>query len=874
MKSRAFVYTVVLIGVLAGGAYLYTRYAQKKAINVWNIIPQQVVAVFEPGTCTSCLDELTGSSLWPVFKPLLLRRYDTGGLTAWVVQQIVREEGWLTSMHITGKNNFDFVFYWPAGKSVYEWFPAKGMQAQERMYQGVRITEYRWKDEVFSVITLGDFMVGSSTPYLVEDVIRTYASEGQLAFSVQAASLATIPRVQRDAGNLYINMQAAAAWLNCFPEHTLDIMPAGSVAAWDIRQTPENITLNGFTLTAGGTDYLQLFQSFRPVTFSHKMWVSERTLVVFHQGITEGTHFFESRYRAQQVALDSLAALTGVNLKTMYSGLGPELSVCLLEKPAGLFTRVVIFDTKKPEEWFNLFNKLSNAAERDDTLYAERYGEYLLREIKIPEIPGKLFGSLASGFERTYFTKAGKTFLMAPSPVVLKQFLDDIDRELVLGKSLAFNQFLESTLLESSLSIYVHASGLLGLVAPYLSKPWQEWYRTHQNECSKWGFSSLQFSHLNNSFYTQLCVSTVTGKQATATGSSSAIQAHMPTGLYPTLFLAENHLTRQNDVVVYDSSGRLRYLSPDGKEQWSIAVNGQVTLANRQIDFLANGKLQLAFVTPGQLHVADRLGNYVSPYPLSIPVLHPEFFEVVDYDNSKRYRFLITDESGNIWMFDKQGVNLDGWKPLRAGERLSAPARHYRIHGKDFIVALRRDGLALVFNRRGELLKGFPLDLNARPAGDVFLEMGTGVANSVFICVSRDGVKTGFTTEGKVVIREPLVKTTVTDRFWQVNEQSGKGYLIVRQSPVRLTLLDEKGKELVVNDFTGNNPVKVKYYNLGSGKIYYTVTDQAQQLTYLYDAQGTMLTSAPLQAHAVALSADASPRLVSIYDKTVVIENR
>ncbi len=107
-----------------------------------------------------------------------------------------------------------------------------------------------------------------------------------------------------------------------------------------------------------------------------------------------------------------------------------------------------------------------------------------------------------------------------------------------------------------------------------------------------------------------------------------------------------------------------------------------------------------------------------------------------------------------------------------------------------------------------------------------------------------------------------------------MNEKSGKGYIIVRQSPVRLSLLNENGTEVVANDFVGNNAVKVMYFNLGSGRIFYAITDQVQQLTYLYDARGMQLTAAPVQAGAVALNNDALPRIVTLYANTVVIESR
>jgi hypothetical protein len=44
------------------------------------------------------------------------------------------------------------------------------------------------------------------------------------------------------------------------------------------------------------------------------------------------------------------------------------------------------------------------------------------------------------------------------------------------------------------------------------------------------------------------------------------------------------------------------------------------------------------------------------------------------------------------------------------------------------------------------------------------------------------------------------------------------------------------------------NAVVVRYYDFGAGSVYYTITDQVQNLTYIYDQSGTLLTSPPLES--------------------------
>src|SRR5690606_25942662 len=134
------------------------------------------------------------------------------------------------------------------------------------------------------------------------------------------------------------------------------------------------------------------------------------------------------------------------------------------------------------------------------------------------------------------------------------------------------------------------------------------------------------------------------------------------------------------------------------------------------------------FSTQDAIHIIDRLGNYVPPYPLYLKGKNIQHLSVVDYDRSKRYRFLVSDYDGKLWMYDKSGANLEGWTPRDVGGALLTPPRHHRIKGRDYILAIRKDGLVHLYNRRGEMMKNFPLDLQGKPMGDYFLEMGADMA--------------------------------------------------------------------------------------------------------------------------------------------------
>jgi len=225
-------------------------------------------------------------------------------------------------------------------------------------------------------------------------------------------------------------------------------------------------------------------------------------------------------------------------------------------------------------------------------------------------------------------------------------------------------------------------------------------------------------------------------------------------------------------------------------------------------------------------------------------------------------------------MYDKAGNNLDGWKPRDVTESLFAAPRHYRIRGKDYIVSIRKDGNVHLFNRRGESLKNFPLNLNARPSGDYFLESGNTLETTYFVVISRDGFRIKFTIDGKIHSRETLVKNTVDSNFSLILEQESKSYLILRQEPKQLTLFDDNMQQIVASDFLGSNRARLQYMDFGAGKVYIAITDLDQELSFVYDGQGKLVTPLPLESNGIAVRPFDFDKIrqFSILEKTLTIQ--
>ena len=844
---------------------LYQYYTSRNKVSIWNLIPKQTVLLYVVGDCESCNPEIKKSSLERIFKNIFLSTINPNLDKELIDLLSPDKSGDAVSIHIKSKDDFDAVFYFSKGQAKKFETTLNSLKADRRFkfltreLNGIEIQELFFSEKKFSCVFLDGIWVGSFTAFLIEDVIRTFTSDNEQTFAMDISKVLSLPKIEGDLGDIYIHLENLIDWINVFPERQLLLTRIGLGSLLDIKQTENSLTLNGFSVTRDTADesLLSYFKNQLPVQFIQKQYISNRAVFVVNYGISNGDLLFEGLSSSgKRNGLDSLSKIAKVNFERLFSSFGNEMSLCFLESKNQSFSKVILFETKSTNDWLRAFDQLSKSLEREDTVFYEKYSTYEIREIEIDNLPGKLFGPLTSGFSQTYYTHSGNTIILSERLEEIKQCIDDIDNEEVWGKSVEFNKFLESTLLESNLSVYINTPLVLNLMSDKLNPRWKSFLEKNQVLLKSLDLGAVQFSHLNNNFYTNLIWTH--SKEAILeerhqSQKSNPFVVTLGSSIISEPFVLRSNVTKKDEILVQDSLFVLHYFSSDGKALWKVPLGEPIVGEVSQVDIFKNGKLQFFFATNKKLHVVDRLGNYVAPFPKEVNVKDIEFISTVDYDNSKKYRFLLAERSGKLWIFDKDVQNLDGWKPKNIENGLFTNARHHRIRGKDYLMAIRQDGWAYLMNRRGEDIKGFPLNLDARPDGDYYVEIGNSIATTYFTCISKDGFRIKFCLEGKLLSRETLVKPTFETQFSLIVDQQRKSYLIKLQDAKKLTLLNEEGRELLSNKFIGKNQVDVQYYDFGAGKVYISIIDITQELIYIYDGKGGLITPTPIGGRFIKL---------------------
>jgi hypothetical protein len=893
VKKAPLLITTGIVALSIAGYFAYEKYFLKPALTPWEIVPHGAVAVYEASSCTACVDPVKNTSIWEIIMKAALYNKQQDS-----VQRIVgllnrQKPGSLASLHITKKDDFDFIFYLPLADAnernlveatVQDWKSKPGMRSSQRVFNTVTIHELGTSESVFSWTYLENIWIGSFTPFLIEDVVRAYGNRSAPGFRESLGEIHQMPKLKNDAGNLYVHLQNFSRWLSVFsPNLNADLIRHfGKAAVLDIKAAEKNIVLNGFSLEdANDGSVLSVFSGQFPTSFGIKQYVSNRTVMLATYGISEGEDFASklSRYSERKTILDDtlsqLSRSLDVNLRNLYASVDNEVGVCYVESGGQDLSKILIVETESAGEWMTTFNTMARKLSVD-TVFFEPYSDYEIRQLPVFRFPEKIFAPFVLGFDETYYTAIGNTILIGEDLEELKSFLEDIDREETWGKSVLQNRFLESTLLESNVSLYINTPRIWNILRGSLNDKWNNFIRDNRTLLASVGMGALQFSHLNESFYTNVSWQYEQPETPAPerTPENQMVVTRFPTQLSGPPFVVRSHVDKTSEVLLQDSANHVHLVAANGNVLWSLPLGAPIVGEVFQVDYYKNGKLQYFFATTGKLHIIDRLGNYVPPFPVELKTTTVEYTSMVDYDHSKNYRFLVADKSGRIWMYDKQGTNLEGWDANNVENDLFCAPRHHRIKGRDYLIAMRRDGRVYLMNRRGEPQKGFPLNLDARPTGDYYLELGNRSDNTYFVIVSRDGFRIRFNLEGKIHTRETLIKSTVSSRFSMVKEQTGKSYCMVRQEPGGLAILDVNGKEIVSNTYIGMNPVLVRYFDFGAGQLYYSITDRVQNLTYVYDHSGKLMTSPPLETNFCSLQPSKSGKVTGYltYQGSLIIK--
>lgn len=897
-KIRIILIVSAALLVVAGGTLYYFLGRQPPPPTAWAYVPDNALAVYETSQPLERWSQFTESSLGTIVGTLPNAARLSSQL-AYLdslpsVRSLLQDKTLLLAFQATGSDALDATLFLRVPKSetpklsqALDEVSRDRLRAEERKYLGYTIYELTDSDgRTFSYVLHQGVFAGSFTPVLVEDVVRNIASEFTTdSFMAQNSRLFDLPKLANDEGNLYLNARRLSSLLSVFIEpsakSSTNLNALCQSMLLDVSLGEEQLLLNGFseaalsdTSTTAPSSYLQTLADQPARSIGLGDYIPNRTAWLYYlsfgdaaqwqRALTAYQRSYPAAYRSVTEQRQTFRQQYATELSDWSDWFGQEVALLTLESiDVNIPDRALVIevaDTARARHSLRaLSERLAPAAEADP--YREQFSDYSIGELAYAELPTLLFGPMAKGYRQCFYLLTDQHLIMANSVRVLKRLIIDQEAESTWSKSLRQSRFLESTLDDANLSLVVDVAYSWDLLLPRLSPRWREIATQYATEWKQLEKVAVQFSENDDNFYTSIAVNYPKQLEPLAQSSfitTAQVLIDQPIRTRP--YVVRNHNTQAREVLFQDQDYALRLVSSEQEVLWKDSLGAPIISDVYQVDFYNNGKLQYLFASDSALHLVDRTGEPVAGYPLYLPPgVQVQYLSLIDYDNSKKYRFLVSDTGGGLWMFNTDRELLEGWNPNGVASIPAAPPFHVRVRSKDCLIIIGQDGTIYVKNRRGEDYPGFPLRLDQACHSPAFIVPGSTFAETTLTTVTDNGELITVNLLGNIMQRVQLYRPSADAYFRLCEDALNKTFVLLRQDRESLGVLDRQGTLLFEKNFfspdaLASGLLEGQYYDFGAGNEVYALTDRTQEFTYLFDRAGELINDRPVESdHAIGL---------------------
>lgn len=880
MKIWKSLLILLFILLLAGGGFwVYKNYFSVRKVNGLELISQDAVFVFETYTGAETWNTLVNDPVWGIFQTFpaferisnQLVSIDSLSGEKGQIAKLIQDEQLTISLHSTGIENFDLLFTLNLNPNktsgIIEEIKTKipaGSRFQNRMYSDQEVIEFydSANERLWSIAILGDLVTFSSSSFLVEQSIRFYMNETQEDFYDLVSGTAID---KNGPGRLLLSGKGIAALLKGVAGNRenqaisgLEVMNSG--VALNLAFQDGSLEFTGPIVYP---DQINFTPSIRANITAIESLISNRTLSL--------TQFnLESIYETQKLenrAFPFRSTLAGeiqrkLTDKGFFDNLTGELYLLDLENYGGSDHNLALLaNTENAAPAISLLKEFQTSENEENSDF---YMDYEILFLSEEEFPAHLFGGKFPGFGQTFVTRVNNILIFSNSQQAMKLILDDFSSN---------NTWRNSPNAPEAKSALSAASGFSRIYL--IDKIWNNWTKLTNPSWSAFiqkysnSFRSFQWLAFRINDYPDRTEATLSlpyksdfkpqkvETEAISLQPNNAVTLSAPLIYGPVS--VTNYQDNTEDILVQDENNVMHLFNGVGQEVYSYPLDGPIVSNVFQVDYYKNGKLQILLTTKDKIYGIDRLGNLLPGYPFDLGNEYISELNLVDYSNTKEYRYFISTEEGNLYLLDKSGDQLDGWNPLSIGEKTTGAPAHYRIPGKgDFMAALGEKGNLYLFNRRGEKERGSPVNIGESILSQGIVWRDPRSRSFQFVTITTNGeiIKANF--DGEISYRNQLIKNDRDSEFMLIPDQKGNDFVFVSRQFNEVSVLDKDEKTLM-NLPVASDELLYQYFDFGGERQIFALTDLTQEFSYLYDMKGNLLTTMPLESsNAIQITYQAS----------------
>ncbi len=775
--------------------------------------------------------------------------------------------------HRIGPSDASSVGYFPVKSDREETIKALSAElnctVEARDYEESTIHKFNLADGKMYGAFIGNTLALSDRPILIEDAVRHFK---------KGSTLGNDKAFKRASGTLGETAEASivikySAFAELMP--TVLNKPAmgklstlKSFASWtacDLMLKPSNLRLNGFTQTTDTLpQYLSLFEEAGEAECIDYLPYNTSGFISMHTGNYSSWSMKYQRYleRTKQAeSWDEVVDYVKDSIDVdphgaLASWMGEE--VCIAYVNAGM--------KNYNEELVGVFEIGDQEALNE---YLGKFGFQRdgLEELNVrPMRFGQVFGAFAhpafADWNLVWYAQMDKFLIVGKNQATINSLRNNLINDRTLTADPDFSVFNDNISGNSSLLTFARTSACLTYLNTLLSDSMVNATVRNEEVIRKFDGCVFQFtSRGKGKFYTSAFVNY---NQEYQQFTNALWAAQMPNKLVGNPQFVHNHQTNSEDVLVQDEENFIYLISSKGEVMWNRKVDGQIIGRVQQVDAYKNGKLQMLFNTPFATYLIDRKGNDVEKFPVRFPDDQGFYLtsapSIMDYENNKNYRILITTRDRQILNYDISGTRVDGWEANKTSAMIGQQLKHYTRSGKDYILGLDISGKVIALSRKGEERLNITSSI---PLNHMYINYqvipGKEIMGFLIAGIDSSGYLSKFTMTGQTSRTEVKVDSASTFLMRDVNGDQMPDIMTTSEDEVRV--IDHSGKEIIVMDERASSFSTATY----NGQTLFGFTSTAGQV-HLFNADGTPYEGFPVKGNSgfniADMNKDESPNLV------------
>ena len=661
----------------------------------------------------------------------------------------------VVSFHESGANSFDPLFVLDRSEhaylqAVYERWAEYGASTA-RTYNGSEIFELTLPETEahFYAAEARGIVVFSPSDLLIEDALRQLSAEVHLLVDPTFAALHRTAN-QKDPVNIYIQYAALSDWAQQrLKAESFSWLERG--AEWtelDVSIKEDRLLASGLTQVSDSVvHYLSLFRknpARKNELLNHLPNNTAAVLAVSFENFASYQRDYEKLLR-QLNKSDKYLLLKDQEskFKAYTSWVDTEYGLALLENQGDDWrdncVGLIKFRDKQRAE-----DALATLAGTE----VSEYGDYTIRSISKSSFP-TVFGTLFQSLGNCYYTLYRDYVVIAPSVLIVKQFLNDNRGNRTLSQESTFSSLREELNGKSHVFLYAENPQALSLLKSITRPEYAEGLTSREEEWNQMSAIAWQFEMEDDAAHTQLILQ-FRGEEASETRLTWATELDSAASVRP--FIVKNHYSKRFEVLVQDDAHTLYMVDHKGDILWRRGLNGPINGAVQQVDRFKNGKLQFVFNTENTLYMLDRNGRDVEDYPITLPSAATANVSVFDYDQNRKYRLFIGCGE-RVLLFDVHGKPVSGWEYKKASSTIVGRPQLIQLGRKDYLAFFTADGGVTLRNRRGQERVKMSSTVNLKDP-ELFVIKGATLADSRLVGLSATGQLTSIFLNGTVDVTD------------------------------------------------------------------------------------------------------------------------